>query len=263
MAALELRQTHLASGVRLQYAERGRGPAILFLHGYSDSWHSFEEVMGRLPGDVRGLALTQRGHGDSDHPRSGYRIEDFAADVSGFMDAAQVTSATLVGHSMGSLVAQEVALAHPDRVSHLVLVSSATTFDNPTVRDLARAVLSLRDPIPREFVQDFQASTMYRPMPEAALTAVVNESMKVPARIWRDVLAGILAYRAGTRLARLTMPTLIVWGDRDEIGPRAEQDRLHDTIRGSTLVICKDTGHAPHWEQPQRFVDDLMAFVQS
>lgn len=147
-------------------------------------------------------------------------------------------------------------------MSHLVLVGSATTFDNPTVRELERAVRALQDPIPRQFVWEFQASTMYRPVPEAALAAVVNESMKVPARVWRDVLAGILAYRAGTRLARLTMPTLIVWGDRDEIGPRAEQDRLHDTIRGSTLVIYKDTGHAPHWEQPRRFVDDLMTFVQ-
>jgi pimeloyl-ACP methyl ester carboxylesterase len=58
------------------------------------------------------------------------------------------------------------------------------------------------------------------------------------------------------------MPTLIVWGDRDQIAPRAEQDRLREAIPGSTLVVYEATGHAPHWEQPQRFVEDLMGFVR-
>jgi pimeloyl-ACP methyl ester carboxylesterase len=261
MLPIELGRANLGNDLRLQYAERGRGPAIIFVHGYSDSWYSFESIMRRLPDDVRALAPTQRGHGDSDRPKSGYGIEDFGADVVRFMDAVGVASAALVGHSMGSLVAQEVAAAHPDRVSRLVLVGSATTVDNPVARELDAAVRELRDPIPRQFVADFQASTGYRPIPDDVLATAVSESLKMPARVWRDAMAGILSYRAGSRLSALTMPTLIVWGDRDEICPRVEQDRLRQGISGSTLAIYEETGHAPHWEQPQRFVDDLVAFL--
>lgn len=261
MSAAERSRARVAGGLGLEYAERGRGPAVLFLHGYTDSWLSFDPVVRRLPGDVRALALTQRGHGDSDRPASGYRVEDFATDVVRFMDATGVPQAALVGHSMGSLVAQAVAVAHPDRVSRLVLVGSATSFDSPVARELERAVGELRDPIPRAFVAEFQASTVHRPIPEAVFAALVDESLKMPARIWREVMAGILAYRADARLARITVPTLLVWGDRDALSPRAEQERLRATIPGATLAVYEATGHAPHWEEPERFVHDLVAFL--
>jgi pimeloyl-ACP methyl ester carboxylesterase len=263
MPAIERHRARLTAGLELEYAERGSGPALVFLHGYSDAWYSFDRIMRALPRDVRALALTLRGHGDSDRPASGYRIEDFAADVVAFMDAIEVERAILVGHSMSSLVAQAVACAQPHRVSHLVLIGSATTFDNPAVRDLEQAIRELRDPVPRAFVEEFQASTVHRPIPGDVLAAIVDESLKLPASVWRDALAGILAYRPGRRLASLALPTLIAWGDRDAFCARAEQDRLHETIPSSRLTIYEDTGHAPQWEQPQRFADDLVAFVSA
>lgn len=262
MLRADVRRADLANDLSLEYTERGTGPATVLVHGYADSCYAFDEVMGRIPSTMRALAPTHRGHGDSSHPAAGYHIEDFAADLVAFMDAAGVSRAALVGHSMGSLVAQAVALAHPERVSHLVLIGAATTFDNPVVRELEAAVRDLRDPVPREFVTEFQASTLYRPIPDEVLARVVSESMKVPARVWRDALTGILAYSSGARLARLAMPTLIVWGDHDEIAPRVEQDRLRDSISRSTLTVYQDAGHSPHWEQPQRFVDDLVRFVE-
>jgi pimeloyl-ACP methyl ester carboxylesterase len=263
MAEIEVRRIEVRPGLRLEYAARGSGPAVVFLHGYTDSWRSFEPVLERMPGDVRSLALTQRGHGDSDRPPSGYRIEDFAADVASFLDAAGIPDATVVGHSMGSLVAQEVAHRRPERVSSLVLVASATSLDNPVVRELAAGIRALRDPVPRDFVHAFQSSTVHRPIPGDLLDRAVSESLKVPARVWREALEGQLEYRTGDRLAGRTAPTRIVWGDRDEIFPRAEQDRLRGAIPGSDVLVYEETGHAVHWEQPQRFVDDLLAFLSS
>jgi non-heme chloroperoxidase len=261
MLRADVRRADLANDLTLEYTERGTGPAVVLLHGYTDSCYAFDEVLDRLPSTVPALAPTQRGHGDSSHPAAGYHIEDFAADVVAFMDAAGVSRAAVVGHSMGSLVAQAVALAHPERVSHLVLIGAATTFDNPVVRELDAAVRNLHDPVPRDFVTEFQASTVYRPIPDEILARVVSESMKLPARVWREALAGVLAYRSGARLAHLTMPTLVVWGDRDEIAPRVEQNRVQEGIATSTLTVYQDAGHSPHWEQPQRFVDDLVSFV--
>ena len=121
--------TQLATGVRLHYAERGEreGEAIIFLHGFSDSWFSFSRVLPLLSPEYHAFALTERGHGDSDKPECCYTLDDFAADVDAFMAAVGIQEATLVGHSGSSFIAQRVALSYPHRVSRLALIGSPTT----------------------------------------------------------------------------------------------------------------------------------------
>ena len=105
--------THLSTGVTLHYAEQGdpTGEAIIFLHGYSDSWYSFSRVLPWLSPSYHVFALTQRGQGDSDKPECCYTPEDFAADVDAFMDTVGIEEATLVGASTGGLFAQRVVLS--------------------------------------------------------------------------------------------------------------------------------------------------------
>jgi non-heme chloroperoxidase len=118
----------LSTGVCLHYAERGdpTGEAIIFLHGYSDSWFSFSRMLPLLLPKYHAFALTQRGHGDSDKPRCCYTPEDFASDVDAFMAAVGIEQATVVGASTGALFAQRVALDYPRRVRRLVLVAAQT-----------------------------------------------------------------------------------------------------------------------------------------
>ncbi|MCG8419715.1 MAG: alpha/beta hydrolase, partial [Proteobacteria bacterium] len=78
--------------------------------------------MGYLPGDLRVVAPSQRGHGDSGHPAGGYGVDDFAADAIALLDALGIERAAVVGHSMGSFIAQQVALRAPQRVTHLILI---------------------------------------------------------------------------------------------------------------------------------------------
>ena len=120
--------TPLSTGPRLHYAEQGdpTGEAIVFLHGYSDSWFSFSRVLPLLSSEYHAFALTQRGHGDSDKPQCCYTPEDFAADVDAFMDTVGIEEATLVGASTGALFAQRVVLSYPHRVNRLVLVGAQT-----------------------------------------------------------------------------------------------------------------------------------------
>src|ERR671921_2163888 len=119
----------LATGVRLHYAERGDevGEAIIFLHGYSDSWFSFSRMLPWLSPEYHAFALTERGHGDSDKPECCYALDDFAADVDAFMDAVGIERAILVGHSGGTIIAPRVALNYPHRVTRLVLNASGAT----------------------------------------------------------------------------------------------------------------------------------------
>src|SRR5262244_1089975 len=118
-----VRSIALPSGVRLSYVEQGNpsGIPVLFLHGVTDSWHSFEPVLPHLPTSLHAFALSQRGHGDADRPVTGYYPQGFAADLAAFIDALSLGPAVIVGHSMGSYIAQRFALDYPDRTLGLVL----------------------------------------------------------------------------------------------------------------------------------------------
>jgi non-heme chloroperoxidase len=261
--------TPLSTGPRLHYAERGdpTGEAIVMLHGYSDSWFSFSRVLPLLSPEYHAFALTQRGHGDSDKPECCYTPEDFAADVDAFMDAVGIDEATVVGASTGALFAQRVALSYPHRVSRLVLVGAQTPANeaNEAVMGLQEEVRALEDPVPPEFARAFQESTTYQPVPQEFLDRVVSDSLKLPARVWRDYLEGAVLsidHDYVLALRKIDVPTLILWGEQDPLFPREEQERLAAAIPGATLKVYPETGHAVHWDRPEWVVRDLEAFMK-
>ena len=262
---LRFADVSLRTGVRLRYAEAGAtdAPPVILLHGYTDSSFSYSRVLPALAAKYHVYALDQRGHGDSERPAKGYAITDFAADVLAFMDAKGLRRATVVGHSMGSFVAQQVAASAPGRVERLVLIGSATTLRNDVVAELRNAVDELRDdgPVPEEFVREFQTSTVHAPLPAEFMERVVAESRKVPARVWRAAAAAFLADEPGGRLGQIKAPTLIIWGDRETVFPRAEQDALVRQLSDAVLKVYEETGHSPQWERPAEFVKDLDDFM--
>jgi pimeloyl-ACP methyl ester carboxylesterase len=130
------------------------------------------------------------------------------------------------------------------------------------MEELRAAAQDLTDPVPAEFVREFQASTLQRPVPEAFFERVVNETLKLPARVWRATIDGWFAEELWGDPERLRMPVLLVWGDRDALMSRADQDRLLAELPSAVLRVYEETGHAPHWEHPQRFADDLERFLR-
>ena len=99
-------------------------------------------------------------------------------------------------------------------------------------------------------------------MPADHFDTVVAETVKVPARIWHEAFDGFLQAPDITgELARVTAPTLIMWGDRDTYTLRAGQDRLLAAIPGARLHVNEGAGHAFHWEDPGQFTQDLLAFL--
>ncbi len=264
-AALHFGDVQLATGVRIHYAEQGdpHGHAVILLHGYTDSWFSYSLVLPLLNERYHVYALDLRGHGDSERPAAGYGMRDLAADVLAFMDAQRLVRVTVVGHSMGSFVAQQLALAAPERVARLVLIGSVSAPGrSATVSELDAAVRSLGNSIPVEFARQFQAGTVYRPIPAEFMDRAVSESLKLPARVWQRLSAGMLATGPATELRTSRIPTLIFWGDRDTVFPRAEQDALVKMLPAAEFTVYPETGHALHWERPQEFVRDLHAFME-
>ena len=254
----------LATGVRLHYVERGdpKGEIILLLHGYSDSWLSYSRVLPLMSKQYHVYALDLRGHGRSDQPAQGYAMSDLASDVVAFMDARRIRRATVVGHSMGSFVARQVAQRAGDRVARLVLVGSATGVSHLSgLVELRTAVLALTDPVSPDFVREFQYSTVHHPVPDDFMAQAIGESLRLPARVWHGLIEGMFAMPSGSGLGTTAAPVLLMWGDRDGVFPRSELDGLRALFPHAAVVEYADTGHAPHWERPPQFVRDLEAFL--
>lgn len=242
----------LPRGLRLQYLHGGpiSGPAVLMLHGITDSSFSFSRVLPLAPAHLRLVVPDQRGHGRSDRPESGYTVDDFALDALQLLDALAIEQATVIGHSMGGFVARRMAERAPWRVGRLILIGSAITCQTQAVRELAEAAKGLTDPVDEAFVREFQLSTLGRPVPPEFLARVIAESRTVPARVWKDALAGLIEWEPRWPI---TCPTRILGGELDAIFSRDEQAALFHRTERATFQLEPGVGHALHWESPERF----------
>lgn len=261
---IDTKSVNLRSGITLSYAEQGNptGVPVIFLHGLTDSLHSFDLLMPHLPPSIHAFALSQRGHGNSSRPMTGYSMSDFAADVAEFIAEFDLGPAVLVGHSMGTAVAQRFALDFPEILRGLVLIGSFVSYaDNAVMVEFWPEVEALVDPIDANFALAFQESTLAKPITPSYLETVVAESLKLPARVWKAAMAGIMASDVTDSLSRITAPTLLLWGEQDAFVPSSDQDLQLTSIPNATLEVLPATGHAVHWEEPARVAALLIAFI--
>jgi pimeloyl-ACP methyl ester carboxylesterase len=253
----------LPTGLQVHYAESGAadGVPVLFLHGWPDSWFSFSAVLPLMPQGLRCIAPDQRGFGDSDQPEGSYQIDDFASDAVALLEALSMESATIVGHSLGAYIARCMAILHPERVDRLVLIGSSVSTPVTVLQEIQEAVADLEDPVPIEFVREFQSGTAFAQVAETFMEGIVGESLKAPARVWRDVIGGLLTYDDSQQLARIAAPTLLVCGDHDAVFGREEQARLAATLPNAEVSVYRETGHCANWGRPAQLAADIASFI--
>lgn len=256
----------LPNGATLRYVEQGPSDAmpLILLHGFPDSWLSYEIVLANLPSSIRAIALSQRGFGNSDKPEGSYHPRALAADLADFMTLRRIPRAILAGHSMGALVAQSFAVAHPERVAGLVLIGTFKTLrDNAELAQLIDDVATMADPIDLDLVRAFQASTLAQPVADEFFRTVVAEGARLPLKIWRAVLKDVAAYDDFAELAQITAPSILFWGERDNFSTYEQQQELANEIPGAELRLYAGAGHSLHWEEPKRFASDLASFMRT
>jgi pimeloyl-ACP methyl ester carboxylesterase len=287
--ALDKQTIALPTGVELAYLELGArsGEPVVFLHGITDTSRSFLDTarhLAALRPELRLLALDLRGHGASSMPDPGscrsapercFRVADFAADTIAFLDALVIPSAHLVGHSLGSLTAQEVALQHPERVRRMALIAnSASVVDHPAIRDFFLAALvegPWRASLAAKGVAWPDGAYELAPLdadPEAEawmlanwvteptadprlLAAIAADTARVPIGTWLGAARAALAFDTRERLRGLTVPTLVLWPIQDPMfleqpHQRELLDALHAATRDCALHFTwKQYGKAP------------------
>jgi non-heme chloroperoxidase len=256
----------LPGRVKLEYAEQGdvNGTPVIFLHGITDSWHSFESVLANLPYSIHAFAISQRGHGDSERPLQNYTPKDFAADVAEFIKQKKLGKAFIAGHSMGGVNTQQFAIDYPELTKGIVIIDSDPEFkSNPGMPEFYQEVSKMQGAIGREFMDDFQKATLAKPIDSAYYNLLVDEGTKVPASVFKAALEGLMKADFRELLKQVKAPALIFWGNKDSFCTFKGQETMVNNIPNSKLIIYGNTGHALHWEEPKKFSQDLINFIEN
>jgi pimeloyl-ACP methyl ester carboxylesterase len=261
-----VKSVQLSNNLQLPYIERGNPSTVplIFLHGFAGSWRDFKPVFDFLSKSVHAIALTQRGHGDASHPKTGYRLSNFSDDLVQLMKINGIHKAVIIGHSMGSAVAQRFAIDYPDQTLGLVLIGASITRPGDSkVREFFDSTVSrLVDPIEPDFVDQFITGMRVKPIPEELFEEVLQEAHKVPARVWIEAFEGRLLENISEKIGLINCPTLLIWGDQDHRSLRSDQNELLREISDSRLKVYSETGHLLHLEEPKRLASDIEFFLE-
>lgn len=245
--------------MKIAWERHGNGPALLLIMGLGYARWGWEPVVEPLARTFDVLLHDNRGIGESDAPPGPYTTAQLAADAVQVLDEAGVARAHVAGTSLGGMVAQEVALAYPERVDRLVL--SATTPGGPhafpmpqrTV-DLMLARASLREYVENALEPDARPDLVDRIVAHRERTAQRFEP-------WAAQAAAGAGFDAYDRLGGIAAPTLVQHGDGDVVVDPRNAELLAARIPGARLSIYPGCGHLHMWQQPERFVRELEEFL--
>jgi len=254
--------------VRIAWERRGSGDPLVLIHGLGYARWGWEPVVGGLAERFELILFDNRGIGASDIPPGPYTTAEMAEDVVGVMDEAGLERAHVLGTSLGGMVAQELALSHPERIERLVLACTtpggAGAFPLPegTLRLIAEAP-SLEPAVAlRRFVENALAPTTVAKRPELVERILAHRLAAPPDPAgWAAQAAAGTTFDRFADVGRIDAPTLVQHGADDRVVDVRNADLLADRIQDARVELFEGAGHLYFWEQPGRFVASVTAFL--
>ena len=256
----------LSNQITIPYIEKGgtNGIVLIMLHGLADSYRAFEPILPYIPENIHTLALTLRGHGDASHPEEGYGTENFVEDLVLFMDELDIERAIILGASSGGFPARSFAIKYPKRTRGLILLGSPSSLsDKPSIQSMWDSIISkLTDPIDPKFVREFSQNIISSKISPVFLEIMLKENLKVPARVWKSAIENIMKEKFPGRINEIKAPTLIIWGENDEVVTRDDINDMTQAIPHSKLIVHDNVGHLFYWEEPELVAMDIVEFIK-
>jgi pimeloyl-ACP methyl ester carboxylesterase len=245
----------------LWWEESGAGEPVLLVMGHIYGLGMWHRVRPALARHYRVICFDNRGVGRSGRSRGPYSIAEMAADSFAVLDAAGVSSAHVYGASMGGLIAQEMALSHPERVRSLVLACTGAP-SNATAPSKRPASWQFR--IPTRLLTGVVRRTMYSP--DVPKTLVDEDlrilvSTKTSAAALTEQARAIAAYRSLDRVGGITAPTLVLHGTRDTVVDYERGVELARSIPGARLHTLPNAGHNYSTEEPEAANNAVLGFL--
>ena len=249
-----------AHDIEMYYEEAGRGPEpVVFVHGYTASRAHWMNIIPRLPLDrLRAFAFDLRGGGRSDRPAAGHNIVQYADDVADAMKNLGIETFHYVGHSMGGLIGMCLALRHPNRLRTLILVAPVPS-EGLNVPDELR--LAIRDACSDgQKYWAFLLTLTGRPLAEEMVQAFIQHYEASSEENLEQSWESMKQTNIASRLGEITIPTLMVTGDRDVNRAATLADAAR--IPNCALQVFYRVGHQVLHEVPQEFADLVVDFIE-
>ena len=252
------------NGSKIHYESQGEGPPLVFVHGLggtSNIWHAQRVTLSKY---CRVVTYDLSGSGRSDKSKRQYSIDGWADELAGLMDHLNIPAATVVGHSMGTVIVQHFAAKYPKRTTALVLAGALVELGPPG----KEAFTKRAETVEREGmigVADLvlggalSAGSRERNL---ALTGMVREMLLANEPLcYASHCRALIGGSAKADQERITCPTLLVVGDQDPVTPLALQRQIGAAIKNSRIRIVPNTAHLTMLESPEMFNSIVLDFL--
>jgi pimeloyl-ACP methyl ester carboxylesterase len=271
-------QTLLIDGIKIHFVEAGEGRPLLFLHGLGGSWEDWAANLQSFAPSYRAMAIDFPGFGDSDKPQVDYCIEWLTGMVEKFLEERKLDRVSIVGHSMGALVALNAAVKVNSRVQKLIVADVVGMEDKAEFLSyaLTKKIMgpdSRWEPIEGVMRDQFKVMIemfikVQRPKTskeffQSAPKSPVTGNPLLPMTPAVQMCASILDFDIRPKLAFIPQPTLILWGEKDPVAPPRGAVYLKGKLPHATLTILEGCGHSPMQEQPARFDREVWKFLRA
>lgn len=244
------------------------GLPMLLLHGSFASSRWWEPFFAILPDEIYAIAPDLRGCGGSERSEDGYEIHEQAEDVAAFVEALGLDAFDLVGHSSGGALAVEYALAHPARLGHLILVDSApvegvfTPLEGYQLLDQMREDRPLLRQALAALMPTTPPSTMTGDEFDAFFEKLVDDATGMAPAAFTAVARALDRWNRFEDVRHLSLPTLLLWGERDTLVDRDSTTRTLLAIPGAAnLEVLRGVGHSPMIEAPVALAERIIEFI--
>jgi len=241
--------------VKLNYEEAGKGPAILFTHGFGATLRMFDPQVEPLSAEHRVIRWDMRGHGETDSPEisAAYSQQRTVEDMAALLDDREVEKVVLAGMSLGGTMSLAYRLRHPDRVSALILIDSGPGYQRQEPRENWN------------HIAEGIAAALESGNPSAIAGSSETRAAKHRSTACLALAARGMMKQYGTQvidsLKNVRVPTLIIVGADDQAF-LAAAEMMAAKIQKAEKHVIPDAGHAPNLDQPQMFNELMLGFLK-
>lgn len=269
---------HLSTGINLAYTVTGpeEGTPVVLIHGLTDGRVSWSQVAPALASKgYRVYVPEYRGNGKTDKPygdEEAYSVKELTKDIAEFLYKLNIEKAHIVGHSLGSIIAQELDISYRDKINSITLIGSGVNVssDNETINWLVngdgedfKGIFGYDDTqkLPESFIEAWGYSTN----PDDKFQAANLEHLRqTPYYVWKALVSNLLKFNNTDRLKDITGEVQIIWGTEDVVFPKEQQDLLKKGLVNSNVRYHEIEGadHNTHWGSPKA-VDTVVDYIDS
>lgn len=248
----------IVNNLAVEYADAGKGPVLLLLHGWMETLHTFDVMMPTLTAGWRVIRFDLPGFGGTEPPPVPWEVVGYAQFTADFCHKLGIQPKVIVGHSFGGRVILKGVSDSILTAQKLILIASAGIASCKTIRARLFLIAAKLGKIALFF---FPHALQERLRKKLFGAAGSSDYLNVNSGVLKETFLKAIREDLSDAARSIRAPTLFIWGERDIVTPLSDGKRLHGLISGSKLEIIKGVGHFVHQEKPQAVAEAILRFA--